>query len=91
MQVHLTEHIDNLGGLDTESVHAQLVAMKANVVKLANKPAIVTPPLSTNTLMQMFTMPPGTSKLDEVWGLSLAPESIKRARNVMQGLTTLIT
>lgn len=62
---HLTERINNLGGLDGEYMRAQLSAIKADIVKLANKAAVMTPPHATDALMQLFTTPQGTSRLDK--------------------------
>lgn len=49
--MHLIEQINDLGGLDIESVHAQLASMKVDIMKFADKPSVVTPPLTTDVLI----------------------------------------
>lgn len=52
--------------------------MKVDIANLADRQAVVTLPLATDALLHLFTTPHDTSKLDEVWGAILAPESDKK-------------
>lgn len=88
MEVHLTYEINALGVLEANSMCAQLAVIKE---ELAEKSAIVTSPLFTDALMQLFSMPQDTRKLDEVWGTIPAPEPDKREINFVIDLVFLMT
>lgn len=52
-------------------------SIEEEIAKLAKKPTVVPPLLATNTLMQLFTTPPETTRLDEIWVKALAPKPAK--------------
>lgn len=89
LEAHLTERLDALGGLDFKFVHAQLEAIKEDIVKFADKSAIMNPLLATDTLMHFFSMPPDTGKLDELSGEFPSLESGKGGKKHREKSTTL--
>lgn len=52
METHLTDRINGLGGLEADLVRAQLAEMRDELVKLKYKAANVSPPLTTDTIVQ---------------------------------------
>lgn len=80
LEVHLINRIDSLDRLGLDSVRVKLAAMKEELTKLTEKPAVVTLPLATDALMQLFSTPQDTSRLDGVWGTVPASEPDKKSK-----------
>uniref|UniRef100_M1DTD8 Integrase core domain containing protein n=1 Tax=Solanum tuberosum TaxID=4113 RepID=M1DTD8_SOLTU len=67
LESHLNNRINELGYVDGVSLQAQMAVLKADVATLADKPVTLPPPLVPDSLMNLFTMPPVTQPVGDIW------------------------
>ncbi|KAH0658097.1 hypothetical protein KY289_026845 [Solanum tuberosum] len=68
LESHINTWLNALGFVDGASLQAQMTAMKAEIAKLSDNPVVLPLPFVADSLMNLFSMPPVTQTVGDIWG-----------------------